>query len=60
VGGGNHIGIDVENQIALWAAEQFGFLSQVSGVFRTGISTANLFQHAQAKSDHLGKSQSLR
>jgi aromatic-L-amino-acid decarboxylase len=48
LGDGNHIGIDVENQIALWAAEQFGFPSQASGVFLTGTSTANLFQHAQA------------
>lgn len=25
LGGRDHIGIDAENQIALWAAEQFGF-----------------------------------
>jgi hypothetical protein len=48
LGGRNHFGIDVENQIALCAAEQFGFPSQASGVFLTGTSTANLCQHAQA------------
>ena len=40
-GGRNHIGIDVERQIARWAAELFAFPPSASGLFVTGSSAAN-------------------
>jgi glutamate/tyrosine decarboxylase-like PLP-dependent enzyme len=40
-GGRNHIALDVERQIAAWAAELFGFPADASGVFVTGTSAAN-------------------
>ena len=40
-GGRNHIALDVERQIASWAAELFGFPAEASGVFVTGTSAAN-------------------
>ncbi len=40
-GGRDHIGPVVERQIALWAAEAFGFPAASSGVFVTGASQAN-------------------
>jgi aromatic-L-amino-acid decarboxylase len=39
-GGRNHIGIDVERQIARWAAEIFGYPADASGLFVTGTSMA--------------------
>ncbi len=39
-GGRNHIGIDVERQIARWAAEMFGYPADASGLFVTGTSMA--------------------
>ncbi|HEY8382723.1 MAG TPA: pyridoxal-dependent decarboxylase [Microvirga sp.] len=41
-GGRNHIGIEVERQIARWSAELFGFPRDASGLFVTGTSGANL------------------
>ena len=41
-GGRNHIGIDVERQIAVWAAKTFDFPKNASGLFVTGTSVANL------------------
>jgi aromatic-L-amino-acid decarboxylase len=41
-GGRNHIGIEVERQIARWSAELFGFPLDASGLFVTGTSAANL------------------
>jgi len=41
-GGRNHIGIDVERQIAGWAAKIFNFPKNASGLFVTGTSVANL------------------
>jgi aromatic-L-amino-acid/L-tryptophan decarboxylase len=40
-GGRNHIALDVERQIAAWAAELFEFPTDASGVFVTGTSAAN-------------------
>jgi len=40
-GGRNHIGIDVERQMARWFAEAFAFPPDASGVFVTGTSMAN-------------------
>ena len=41
-GGRNHIALDVERQIAAWAAQLFGFPDSASGLFVTGTSMANL------------------
>jgi aromatic-L-amino-acid decarboxylase len=40
-GGRDHIGIEVERQIARWAAELFSFPREASGIFVTGTSMAN-------------------
>lgn len=40
-GGRNHVGIEVERQIARWAAEMLDYPSGASGVFVTGTSMAN-------------------
>lgn len=40
-GGRNHIGLDVERQIARWMARAFGFPEDASGIFVTGASMAN-------------------
>lgn len=53
-GGRNHIGIDVERQIAAWAAEMFGFPNNASGLFVTGTSVANLVAMLVARNAALG------
>jgi aromatic-L-amino-acid decarboxylase len=53
-GGRNHIGIDVERQIAAWAAEMFGFPAAASGLFVTGTSAANLLALLVARTAALG------
>lgn len=53
-GGRNHIAIDVERQIALWAAELFGFPREASGVFVTGSSAANFLGLLIARDAALG------
>jgi aromatic-L-amino-acid decarboxylase len=53
-GGRNHIAIDVERQIALWAAEMFGFPAEASGIFVTGTSAANLVALLVARTAALG------
>jgi hypothetical protein len=40
-GGRDHIGIEVERQIARWAAELFGFPQNATGLFVIGSSAAN-------------------
>src|SRR5258705_3474211 len=40
-GGRNHIALDVERQIAAWAAQLFELPPDASGVFVTGTSAAN-------------------
>jgi aromatic-L-amino-acid decarboxylase len=55
-GGRNHIGIDVERQIAAWAAEMFGFPPEASGIFVTGSSAANLLALLVARTGALGAS----
>jgi aromatic-L-amino-acid/L-tryptophan decarboxylase len=54
-GGRNHIGIDVERQIAAWAAEMFGFPPGASGIFVTGTSVANLVALLVARTAALGE-----
>ncbi len=53
-GGRDHIGPIVERQIALWAAEAFGFPAQSSGVFVTGASQANFLGLLVARDAALG------
>jgi len=53
-GGRNHIALDVERQIAAWAAGLFGFPAQASGVFVTGTSAANHLALLVARNASLG------
>ena len=53
-GGRNHVAIDVERQITLWAAEAFGFPREASGVFVTGSSMANFLGLLVARNAALG------
>jgi glutamate/tyrosine decarboxylase-like PLP-dependent enzyme len=53
-GGRNHIALDVERQIAAWAAELFGFPADASGVFVTGTSAANHLALLIARNAALG------
>jgi aromatic-L-amino-acid/L-tryptophan decarboxylase len=53
-GGRNHIALDVEHQIAAWAAELFGFPADASGVFVTGTSAANHLALLVARNACLG------
>ena len=55
-GGRSHIAIDVERQIAAWAAEMFGFPPEASGIFVTGSSAANLLALLVARTGALGDS----
>lgn len=55
-GGRDHIGLDVERQIAAWAAEMFGFPPGASGIFVTGTSVANLVALLVARTAALGES----
>jgi aromatic-L-amino-acid decarboxylase len=49
-GGRDHIALEVERQIAGWAAQMFGFPPEASGVFVTGTSAANLVALLVARS----------
>jgi aromatic-L-amino-acid/L-tryptophan decarboxylase len=53
-GGRDHIGPIVERQVALWAAEAFGFPQGSSGVFVTGASQANFLGLLVARDAALG------
>jgi aromatic-L-amino-acid/L-tryptophan decarboxylase len=53
-GGRNHIALDVERQIAAWAAQLFGFPAEASGVFVTGTSAANHLALLVARNANLG------
>src|SRR5258708_5856141 len=53
-GGRNHIALDVERQIAAWAAELFGSPAEASGVFVTGTSAANHLALLVARNAALG------
>ncbi len=55
-GGRNHIALDVERQIAAWAAQLFGFPDSASGLFVTGTSMANLVALLTARTAALGDS----
>ena len=53
-GGRNHIGIEVERQIARWAAELFEFPKSASGIFVTGSSAANFLGLLVARAAAMG------
>jgi glutamate/tyrosine decarboxylase-like PLP-dependent enzyme len=53
-GGRNHIGLDVERQIARWFAQVFGYPPEASGIFVTGTSMANFLGLLVARSEALG------
>jgi glutamate/tyrosine decarboxylase-like PLP-dependent enzyme len=53
-GGRDHIGIEVEKQIARWMAEALGYPSGASGLFVTGSSMANFAAVIVAKVSALG------
>ncbi|MFZ1110108.1 MAG: pyridoxal-dependent decarboxylase [Rhodomicrobium sp.] len=53
-GGRDHIGIEVEKQVALWMAEALGYPATASGAFMTGSSLANWAALIVAKVHALG------
>ena len=53
-GGRDHVGIEVEKQIAGWMAEAFGFPATASGLFVTGASQANFMGVLIARRAALG------
>jgi aromatic-L-amino-acid decarboxylase len=53
-GGRDHIGIEVERQIARWAAELFGFPQNATGLFVTGSSAANFLGLLVARDAAMG------
>jgi glutamate/tyrosine decarboxylase-like PLP-dependent enzyme len=53
-GGRNHIALDVERQIAAWAAQLFEFPADASGLFVTGTSAANHLALLVARNAALG------
>ncbi|MGO8800297.1 MAG: pyridoxal phosphate-dependent decarboxylase family protein [Roseiarcus sp.] len=53
-GGRNHIAIEVERQIARWAAELFEFPRDATGVFVTGSSAANFLGLLVARDAAMG------
>ncbi len=52
-GGRDHIGLQVEKQIAQWMAEALGYPRDASGLFLTGSSMANFAAVIVAKSEAL-------
>lgn len=53
-GGRDHVGIEVERQIASWAAELFGYPRDASGLFVTGTSMANFLAVLVARTAAVG------
>jgi aromatic-L-amino-acid decarboxylase len=54
LGGRDHAPIEVERQIARWAAQLFGFPATATGLFVTGTSMANLIGVLVARADAFG------
>ena len=54
LGGRDHAPIEVERQIARWAAQLFGFPPRATGLFVTGTSMANLIGVLVARADAYG------
>lgn len=53
-GGRNHVAIDVERQVALWASEMFGYPAGATGLFVTGTSMANFLALLVARDAAMG------
>ncbi|HLI21273.1 MAG TPA: pyridoxal-dependent decarboxylase [Stellaceae bacterium] len=53
-GGRDHVAIEVERQVARWAAQIFGFPETASGIFVTGTSIANFIALTVARTARLG------
>jgi aromatic-L-amino-acid decarboxylase len=53
-GGRDHIGIEVERQIARWMSEAIGFPQDAAGLFVTGTSMANFLGVLVARNHRLG------
>jgi aromatic-L-amino-acid/L-tryptophan decarboxylase len=54
LGGRDHAPIEVERQIARWAAQLFGFPATATGLFLTGTSMANMLGVLIARADAFG------
>jgi aromatic-L-amino-acid/L-tryptophan decarboxylase len=54
LGGRDHAPIEVERQIARWAAQLFGFPPTATGLFVTGTSMANMLGVLIARADAFG------
>ena len=54
LGGRDHAPIEVERQIARWAAQLFGFPPSATGLFVTGTSMANMLGVLIARADAFG------
>jgi aromatic-L-amino-acid decarboxylase len=55
LGGRDHLPIEVERQVALWAAQWFGFPETARGLFVTGASLANFVAVLTARAATLGE-----
>lgn len=53
-GGRDHVGLEVERQVTLWAAEMLGFPPEASGILVTGTSMANFLAVLVARNAALG------
>ncbi len=56
LGGRDHVPVEVEKQIVLWAREWFGFPETATGVFTTGTSLATLMAVWVARAARWGES----
>jgi glutamate/tyrosine decarboxylase-like PLP-dependent enzyme len=54
-GGRDHVGIEVEKQIARWMSEALGYPEAASGLFVTGSSMANFLAVIIARTEALGE-----
>src|SRR6478752_6892981 len=55
-GGRDHVGIEVEKQVARWMAEALGYPLSASGLFVTGSSMANFLALTIARTEALSQS----
>lgn len=53
-GGRDHVGIEIERQVALWCRQWFGFPDTSAGIFVTGASMANFIGVLAARTSALG------
>ncbi|MEZ5856023.1 MAG: pyridoxal-dependent decarboxylase [Hyphomicrobiaceae bacterium] len=53
-GGRDHVGLELERQVTLWAAQMLGFPASASGILVTGTSMANFLAVLIARDHALG------